>query len=85
MTRPEDIDWYEIERRLMHGTMRLRPWEIDRLTVPELVLALDSDLETRRAPGGGVALGKVMGDREAYATWWRSMTPLERLNYYRES
>jgi hypothetical protein len=60
----------------------LKPWEVDELTPSELALALDDDLETRRAPHGGGAMSPA--ELEAYARAWRAMTPAERLARARE-
>lgn len=67
------MDWPEITRRLFHGRMRLRPWEIERMTVPELILALDDDLEKSRGPTGSVPL------TPEYIAWWRSLTVEDRI------
>lgn len=51
----------------------MRVWEIERLTIPELVLALDQDLDETRRPG----LPHGMSAQQ-YAEWWRSQTPWDR-------
>jgi hypothetical protein len=66
----------------MHGRPRLKIPEILELTLPELWLALDQNLEEKhRPPSGGVS---VKGSAREYAAWWRSLTPLERLERARE-
>lgn len=65
----------------MHGRPRLRPWEIERLTVPELALALDQDIDSRRTPSGGAP--KSHEEVLAYAAWWRGLTPRERIEQHR--
>lgn len=83
MSRPGDLDWREVKRRLMHGGMKLRPWEIQRLTLAEIVLALDEDTEKPRRPSGSVDLSDP-GTREEYAAWVRSLTPTERIQAMRD-
>jgi hypothetical protein len=65
----------------MMGKPRLRPWEIERLTMTEVALLCDQDLEKRRPPAGGQA---VPHDRDASFVKWRNMTALERIEMARE-
>lgn len=74
----EAWDWYGICRRLLHGESHYRPWEILRLTEPEILAALDDDLSQRRPPTGGVDLN-APGAAEAYIQRLRAMSPEERL------
>ena len=67
----------------MHGQMRLRPWEIERLTIPEVALALDEDVSKPRAPGGGMPMSYP--DKLAWIAQLRAMTPRERLEMAREN
>lgn len=62
------------------GKARYRPWEIDRLTFPEVEMALAEDLEK---PLSGVQL---KGDQEIaqYATWWRGLSWREKIDMARE-
>lgn len=43
------------------------------MTIPEILLALDGDLETPRPPAGSEPVTADYGDR------WRAMTPQDRL------
>lgn len=73
---PRPIDWVAIYRRLMHGESHYRRWEIDAMTMPELALAMDDDLEKPRGPSYADASGD---DVEAYIERRRRMTAWERL------
>lgn len=69
----------EIYRRLMHGDMKLRRWEIDRMDLCEITLALDEELGgMTKAPGGGVPLNDP-GSMAAYAAMVRQRSPREWL------
>ena len=70
-------DWYGISRKLVHVAY-LKPWEIERLTEPEILLCLDDDFTTRRPPTAGTPL-HTHEDVLAYVQTWRNMTPQERL------
>ena len=61
----------------MHGESHYRPWEILRLTEPEILAALDDDLSERRPPEGSVPLGP--GQEREWIERLRAMTPEERL------
>ena len=66
----------------MHGGMKLRPWEIDRLTLEDVALAMDEDLEKPRA-----SRFSTMGQfpsAAAYVIWIRSLTPRQRLELARD-
>ncbi len=52
----------------MHGGMKLRPWEIDEMTIPEIEMALDEDLE--KPMGGSLSLE----EQRQYAEERRAMT-----------
>ena len=47
----------------------------------EIALALDSDFEKPRPPSGFPVMGA--GQAQAYARWWRSLTPRQRLDAIR--
>jgi hypothetical protein len=64
----------------MHGKMKLRPWEILRMTPPEMILALDDDISKREPPEGAKPF--ALGQEEAIAERYRNMTAIER---YREA
>jgi len=55
----------------------LRPWELDQLTLSEIVVLLEED-----KPQGS---SNVMGPDEImeYARWWQSLTPRQRLEQAR--
>lgn len=74
------MDWEPIYLLLMHGRLRLRPWEIGRLTMPMLMLALDQDLEDldKRPPPGTVVFDNDAAMDE-YVRRWREQTPAQRL------
>ncbi len=57
--------------------MKLRPQEIRALTLPELLLVLDDDLEKPRPPGGA----PVMSHEEVIqrAERWRALSPAQKL------
>jgi hypothetical protein len=55
----------------------MRPWEIRRCTIPELMIALDDDLETRGPPRGGVEMGD--DERRIWIAWRRARTPEQQL------
>lgn len=76
--RWEPWDWYGICRKLSHGEGHFRPWEIERLTEPELLLALDDDTSKRRPPTGSTPFNSHE-EILAYVEMWRTMTPEERL------
>jgi hypothetical protein len=61
----------------MHGKGRLRPAEIDNMTMAEVCLWLDEPQEDEVRPPENVASGheNVM----AYVEWYRSLTPEEKL------
>jgi hypothetical protein len=81
--RQTEIDWREIKRRLMHGSMKLRPWEIQRMTFAEIVLALDEDVSKPRPPSGSYDLS-APGAKQAHHEWLRSLNLEERLDAYAE-
>lgn len=51
----------------------LRPWELDQLTLSEIVILLEEDRETVTP----------QQDIEEYGRWWRSLTPRQRLEQAR--
>ncbi len=59
----------------MHGDDHYRPWEIRRMTYPEIELALDADLSKKRPPHGSVAVA----DPAAYAAWWRGLSRAQKV------
>lgn len=67
----------------MVGKARLKPWEIRRLTLPEMCLLLDDDLEKASPPPGGRRFTSTV-ERDDWIKELRSMTPLERLQAARE-
>ncbi len=75
------VDWYSVTRVLMHGSMTLRPWEIQRLTETEICLALDSDLETPRGPEG--IRSQTDEELMAWAEWRRSLSLRDELDLAR--
>ena len=66
----------------MNGHSHYRPWEILRMTIPEVVLAIDDDVERVRIPGGGVPMDK--GQIREHAMKLRALTPRERMELMRE-
>lgn len=60
----------------MHGESHYRPWEIDQMTMPEIALALDDNLEKPRGPSYADAFGE---DVEAYIERRRRMTNWQKL------
>lgn len=67
----------------MHGDSHYRPWEILRLTEPEIAAALDSDLTKRRPPEGSVSF---VSDAQRVA-WMQERiaeTPRQMLDRLRE-
>lgn len=74
---PGPPDWDAIDFRLMHGKARLRPWEIQRLTIAEITAYLDDDVEKPRPPRGGRAMSH--DEVVAYAERRRKMTLQDRL------
>lgn len=68
----------------MHGGMKLRPWEIDQLSLAEIVLALDDDLEGSKSkpPAGSTPIGS-QAELDALAARLRSLTPRERFEMER--
>ena len=69
-------------RHLLLGRARLRPWEVRQLTLAELALALDDDLEQRRPPHGGASLSGP--DVAAHVAWLRSATVRQRIARLRQ-
>lgn len=67
----------------MLGKTRLRPYEIDRMTVTEIALACDQDTETPRPPARGQPVPTDPISREAWANRLRSMSLAERLEMAR--
>lgn len=79
------IPWRHVFWRLMQGKMRLRPWEIRQMTLPEILLALDDDTSknhSREAASGTVF--KRPAETQAYAKWYRSLTLADRIKMARE-
>lgn len=72
------LDWARVWRALLHGGMKLRPWEIRRLTIPEACLCMDEDLESHRPQAGAKVFSSETEMRE-YAERFRAMTAEERL------
>lgn len=63
----------------MHGEMHLRPWEIRRMTLQEVALALEEPTPgKKRPPNGAPDLGPY-GVIE-HVRRLRAMTPAERLD-----
>lgn len=62
-----------VDHNLMERIQGLRPWECDRLTLAEIDHALTDPKVRSRGPD--------RSDMEilAYAQWWGSLTPAERL------
>jgi hypothetical protein len=69
----------EIERRLLH-LHHWTPQQIDRLTAPEIEMALASDLEK---PFGGVTLDSPE-ELQEYLLWRRGLSWAEKLAIARE-
>lgn len=61
----------------MMGRMRLRPQEIDEMTLPEITMALDDDISKPRASRGARAMTRA--EIIEHARKIRAMTPIERL------
>jgi hypothetical protein len=55
----------------------LRPWELDLLTLSEIVILLEED--NRGASEGFASQEEII----EYARWWRSLTPRQRLEQAR--
>lgn len=53
------------------------------MTLPEMLLALDEDLEKKRPPAGSQPLQSA-ADKAEYARQWRQMSREERLQQARE-
>ena len=63
----------------MGGGPGLRPWEIRKLTIPEIALFLDGDGNHPTPPRGG---GQTFMSHQEHLAWVvqrRAMTPLEKL------
>ncbi len=75
--RPGPIWWDTICRELMRGeaSPRLRPWEIWRLTLPEITLML-TDNVVRSFSGGTPMTDAEIQD---YAKWYMSLSNRDRL------
>lgn len=72
-------DFYGLCRRLVHAeNSRMMPWDINRLTEPEMLLMLDADMTKHRPPTGSTPL-QSHEEVLAYVEMWRKMTPEERL------
>lgn len=67
----------------MHGRLRLRPWELRRLTLPELARALDEPDGKRKPPSGAKEMSAT--DVIEYAARYRAMTPRQRLELAKET
>ena len=78
-TAPGGIDFRSIDRFLLQER-HLRPWELERLTLPEMMLYLEKP--DQAPPGGGQAVAS-QDELIAYARWWRSLTPRQRLEQAR--
>lgn len=80
MSRPgwECWDFYAVCRALMHGESHYRPWEILKLTEPEMLAALDSDVAKARPPEGLTPL-ETPEEMLAYLRRRKAMTAEERL------
>lgn len=76
VSSPGRIDWYAIYRRLMFGKGRYRRHEIERMTMTEVCLALDDDIEKPRPPSYADASG---GNVQAYLERRRRMSNWEKL------
>ena len=74
----------ELYRRLMHGGMKLRPWEIRRMTLQEIAWAMDEDLDHKRPPAGGITFTSY-AEKLAWVERRRRMTIRERLQEARNS
>ena len=61
----------------MHGGLKMRPWEIMQLTLPEVALALDEDVSKPRAPSYADAVGAA--GVQAYLERRRRMSMRQRL------
>jgi hypothetical protein len=59
--------------------MKLRPWEVAKMTIPEIILALDEDLEKTL---GGHSLSP--DEQRQYAEWRRSLSWDEKIRIARE-
>lgn len=57
----------------------MRPWEIRRLTMPELALALDQDVDRVRPAGVEGQDFRHPSEKGEYAKWWRSLSMKERI------
>lgn len=80
--KPKRADWWEIEGRLQD--IGIMPWDRDRMTIPEIILALENreDHDPRKAPKGAQASGAA--GIQKHAAWLRSLTLRGRLQAYRE-
>lgn len=68
----------------MLGRARLRPHEIERLTVAELALYLDDDMERPPREPGEVDLKAMPGGREDYIQRWRMQSLTDRAQRARQ-
>jgi hypothetical protein len=64
----------------MHGNLKLRPWEVDRLTTEEIQMCLAEDLEK---PYGGVVL-RSPEEVQQYGEWRRSLSWEEKIDIARD-
>ena len=77
------MNWVQVYRKLMHGPLAMRPWEIERLTLTELSLALGDDMEKPATSPGAIQF-KSATDREEYVAWLQGLSVEERLQMARE-
>lgn len=66
----------------MQGRLRLRAWEIRAMTIPEVMLAVDDDVDNPRPPGGGMPMSPKQIKEHALAL--RDMTLRQRIEATQE-
>jgi len=66
----------------MHGRCRLRPWEIDQMTMPEIALALDESDDTQT--GGAPTLELRHAERRDFVKWYHSLSAAEKVDWFLE-
>lgn len=76
------MNWYDVYRRLFHRS-RLSAETVDNMTLPELSMALDDDLE-KSTPQQGERKFRSAAERDEWVKWLRGLTVEERLKAVRE-
>ena len=66
------------------GRPRVPIDRIPYLTLAEVAVLLDQDLESDQPPAGATDLLQHPGGTDSYIRWWRSLTPAQRLERARQ-